>query len=64
MAYFSDMFEGEMNLDLEELSYGDRLPDPLDGDTAEDSSFEEDYFENYEQYQFMTDPYLRRLWDE
>lgn len=64
MGYFSDMFEGEMNLDLDELSYGDYIPDPLDGDTATDSSFEEDYFEDYERYKFLTDPHMRQYWDQ
>ena len=63
MGYFSDAFEGEMNLDLDELSFGDRIPDPFDGDTNIDSSFEEDYYENYQQFQLKTDPYLRRYLD-
>ena len=50
MDYFDDWFESEQNLDLDELSYGDPIPDPFDGDTAVDSSFEEDYFDNIDQY--------------
>ena len=64
MGYFDDWFEGEMTLALDELSYGDRIPDPFDGDTAIDSSFEEDYFDNIDQYRFMTDPHMRQYWDE
>ena len=64
MGYFEDMFEGELSLDLDELSYGDPLPDPFDGDTAVDSSFEEDYFDNIDLYRFNTDPHMRQYWDE
>jgi len=64
MGYFDDWFEGEMNLDIDELSFGDRIPDPLDGDTATDSSFEEDYYENINRYWFNTDPHIRQYLDE
>lgn len=64
MGYFDDWFEGEMNLDIDELSFGDRIPDPLDGDTATDSSFEEDYYENIDRYWFNTDPHIRQYFDE
>ena len=64
MGYFDDWFESEQNLDLDELSYGDPIPDPFDGDTAVDSSFEEDYFDNIDQYHFLTDPHMRQYWDE
>jgi len=64
MGYFDDWFEGEMELDIDELSYGDRIPDPFDGDTAIDSSFEEDYFDNYDAYRFATDPHMRMYRDE
>ena len=64
MAYFDDWFEGEMTLDLDELNYGDPLPDPFDGDTAVDSSFEEDYFDNIDRYRFVTDPHMRQYWGE
>jgi hypothetical protein len=64
MNYFDDWFEGEMNLDIDELSYGDRIPDPLDGDTAVDSSIEEDYFDNIDRYWFNTDPHIRQYFCE
>ena len=64
MKYFDDWFEGEQNLDLDELSYGDPLPDPFDGDTAVDSSLEEDYFDDIDHYRFMTDRHMRQYWGE
>lgn len=64
MGYFDDWFEGEMELDIDELSYGDRIPDPFDGDTAVDSSFEEDYFDNIDLYRFNTDRHMRMYTDE
>lgn len=64
MGYFEDWYEGEQNLDLDELDYGDELPDPFDGDTAIDSSFEEDYFDNYQLYQLRTDRHMRQYRDD
>lgn len=64
MGYFDDWFEGEQNLDLDEMDDLDIMTDPFDGDTAEDSSFEEDYFDNYQLYQLNTDRHMRRYWDE
>ena len=59
-GYFDDWFEDELALDLDELSDEDIMLDPFDGDTAEDSSFEEDYFDDYQRYQLDTDPSMRR----
>ena len=59
-GYFDDMFEGEMTLELDEMSDEDIMMDPWDGDTAVDSSFEEDYFDNYQRYQLYTDPHMRQ----
>ena len=60
MGYFDDWFEGEMELDIDELSYGDPIPDPRGGDTAADSSFDEFYFEDIDRYWFNTDPHIRQ----
>ena len=64
MSYFDDWFEGEMFLDIDELSYGDPIPDPMGDDTENDSSFEEFYFENIDQYWFDTDPHIRHYLEE
>ena len=64
MSYFDDWFEGEMFLDIDELSYGDPIPDPMGDDTENDSSFEEFYFENIDQYWFDTDPHIRHYFEE
>ena len=64
MGYFDDWFEGEQVLDLDEMSDADIMVDPFDGDTAVDSSFEEDYFDNYDLYRFNTDPHMRQYWGE
>lgn len=64
MGYFDDWFEGEQVLDLDEMSDMDIMVDPFDGDTAIDSSFEEDYFDNFDLYRFKTDPHMRMYADE
>lgn len=64
MGYFDDWFEGEMTLELDEMSDMDIMVDPFDGDTAVDSSFEEDYFDNIDLYRFNTDPHMRMYRDE
>lgn len=64
MYDFEIWIESELNLDIDELSYGDPISDPFDGDTAVDSSLEEDYFDNIDQYHFMTDRHMRQYWDE
>jgi hypothetical protein len=64
MGYFDDWFEGEMTLELDEMSDMDIMNDPFDGDTAVDSSFEEDYFDNIDLYRFNTDSHMRMYRDE
>ena len=55
MTYFDDWFEGEQTLELDEMSDADIMEDPFEGDTADDSSFEEDYFEDYPAYSLQED---------
>ena len=64
MGYFDDWDEGEQTLNLDEMSDEDIMKDPFDGDTAADSSFEEDYFDNYELYRLKTDHHERHYWED
>ena len=44
--------------ELDSLTDDELMEDPFEGDTADDSPFESDYYEDWDQYEVGFDPYL------